>query len=81
MVREPPPHASSVPPKGKPAVIRVLIANPTLLCILCGRVMHIDLIPGGPPPRDVVASCYGGGCKLQHVRLKVPLRTIECELL
>ena len=61
--------------------LRVPMMSAPLLCCLCGRVLTINPLPAGRPPHHVEASCMNAGCKLQRVRLKVPVRTIECEVL
>jgi hypothetical protein len=81
---DPQPNSSSALPRGKPRTERLFYLPPYPQCSRCGNTVPFERIASfaqAVHDRFVIASCETGGCKLQGVRLKVPVRTIECEVL
>jgi hypothetical protein len=82
MGQDPQPNSSSAPPSAK-RLERLAFTIPQLQCMRCGDIVHTEAcnFHHAVQIRYVVASCCRAGCKMQGIRLKVPVRTIECEVL
>ena len=76
------PNSSSAPPSGK-RLERLAFAPPALQCMRCGDIVHYETgaFHKLVQQRYILVACERPGCKMQGVRLKVPVRTIECEVL
>jgi hypothetical protein len=84
MAPDTPPSSSIAPRNGNKPTARVASFFANLRCCTCGELMSFEDAPTiqqAIEQRYVVGACAKRACKMQSVRLKVPVRTIECEIL
>jgi hypothetical protein len=74
---------SSSAPRSDKRTERLAFSIGNLQCMRCGNLVSFEQCDfhEAVDRRFIVVVCHIPGCKMQDVRLKVPVRTIECEVL
>jgi hypothetical protein len=74
---------SSSAPRSDKRTERLAFTIPTPQCMRCGNMVWFEpcAFHEAVDRRFIIVMCRIPGCKMQDVRLKVPVRTIECEVL